>query len=153
MIGHDGSISLGRKLNFGLRGYPWWLLWKPFAAGEQRHPPDVRRRVVEVPVADVVAQTVDRRRQHEHVHEQVNAGGQQPPPEAQHVAEPDDAEHRSGEAEAEHHAVEYVLFDVPRVALERLGILRFLEVVEDVAELHGPEAAQVRAVRIALRFL
>ena len=26
MIGQDGSISLGRKLNFGLRGCPWWLL-------------------------------------------------------------------------------------------------------------------------------
>jgi hypothetical protein len=29
MIGHAGSISLPRKLNFGERGYPWWLLWSP----------------------------------------------------------------------------------------------------------------------------
>ena len=29
MTGHAGSISLARKLNFGLRGKPWWLLWRP----------------------------------------------------------------------------------------------------------------------------
>src|SRR5262245_30159639 len=29
ITGHAGSNSLGRKLNFGLRGWPWWLLCSP----------------------------------------------------------------------------------------------------------------------------
>src|SRR5438128_12176839 len=39
---------------------------KALAAGHQRQQPQVGRRVVEVPVSDVVAQPVDRRRHQEH---------------------------------------------------------------------------------------
>ena len=37
-----------------------------------------------------------------------------------------------------------------RVAIERLRVFRFLDVVEHVAELNRPESVKVRAVRIAL---
>ena len=60
---------------------------QPLAAGDQRERADVGRGVVEVLVADVVAEAVDRRRQHEHVHHRVNARREQRPPHADHRAD------------------------------------------------------------------
>ena len=84
MSGHAGSISLARKLNFGLRGYPWWLLCSPSPPVTSASSADVGGGVVEVLVADVMAQPVDRRRQHEHVHHRVNARREQRPADADH---------------------------------------------------------------------
>ena len=81
MIGHAGSISLGREAELRAARVAVMVVVQAFAAGQQREEAEVGRGVVEVPVADVMAQAVDRRRQHEHVHHRVNAGGEQPPPE------------------------------------------------------------------------
>ena len=122
-----------------------------FAPGQERNPSDVRRGVVEVPVADVVTQAVDGRGQHEDVHEQVQSGGEQSPPHAQHITEPGNSNHGTDKAEAERHLVEHVVFDVPRVTVERLGVLRLFQVVKHVAELDRPESVEMRAVRISFR--
>jgi len=53
MNGHAGSISLARKLNFGLRGTVM-IVVEPLAAGDQREDADVGGGVVEILVADVV---------------------------------------------------------------------------------------------------
>ena len=66
---------------------------KPLAAGQQREEADVGRGVVEVLVADVMAETVDRGGQHEHVHHGVNAGRKQPP------ADPERPTHSDGRAD------------------------------------------------------
>jgi hypothetical protein len=78
----------------------------------------------------------------------VNPSGQQPQPESQHVTKADGAKNRSDESEPKDDAIEHIFLDVARVAIEGLQILRFLEVVEHVAELNRPEAAQMRTVGI-----
>src|SRR5262249_53135630 len=87
-----------------------------FAAGQERDEADVGRRVVEVAVADVVAETVDRRRQDEDVHDRMDAGGEQAPPETEHDAETDRADRQAEQPAVEHVLVPPALFDVPRVA-------------------------------------
>ena len=104
MTGQAGSISLARKLNFGLRGYPWWLLCSPSPPVSSASEADVGRGVVEVLVADVVAEPVDRRRQHEHVHHGVNAGREQTPADAEHERRAARCRRRAEQAVVEEHA-------------------------------------------------
>ena len=51
----------GAEAEFGAPGMPVMIVVKPFPSGEQRNPSDIGRRVVEVSVTDVMAETIDRR--------------------------------------------------------------------------------------------
>ena len=68
---------------------------------------------------------------------------------AEHETEQRDADGEADEAAAEHVLVPPAFFDVARIAFERFGLLDLAHVVVDVAELHLPEAFELRAVRIA----
>jgi len=55
---------------------------QPLTARQQRQESQIGGRVVEVPIAHVVAQTVDGGGEHEDVDDRVNAGCEQAPPES-----------------------------------------------------------------------
>ncbi len=74
---------------------------------------------------------------------------QEPPPDAEHVTQRENAQHRADQPEAKRITVEHVLLDIARIAFERLGIACLLEVVKHIPELNRPEPVQMRTVRIA----
>src|SRR4029453_1058361 len=78
--------------------------------------------IVEVFVANRVAQSVDRRGQHEDVHDRVNAGGKQTPANSDNPAQSDGADYESREPVVEQGAVPDVFFDVAGVAFEDILI-------------------------------
>ena len=119
------------------------------ATREPRHESDIGRGVVEVAVADVVTEPVDRGRQHEDVHERVDGRRQQSPAKAEADAERGSAKAEADQAMVEHMRVPPAGLDVACIALDDVGAADLAHVVEDVADLDLPEAFECRTVRIA----
>ena len=78
----------------------------------------------------------------------MNAGGQAPA-ETEGDAQQRDSGHQAEDAVVEEPSIPHIVRHVLRVFLDDGSIFGFFDVVEDVAELHGPEPFEVRTVRIA----
>src|SRR5437899_10589968 len=88
---------------------------QPLAAGEERNQSNVRRRVVEVPVADVMAEAIDGRGKHEDVHARVDGRCEESPPHADGEADERNADAEAEKAITEHGAVQPARSHVPPV--------------------------------------
>lgn len=126
------------------------IIVQSFAASQDCENPDVRGRVIEISVAYRVAEAIDGRREHEHIHYRMDTRRKQSPTETQDGAERDGPESNAKPAVAEDIAVPPALFDVFGIAADHIRFFDLTDVAEDVSQLYLPEALDLGTVRIAL---
>src|SRR3990167_1984350 len=98
-----------------------------------------------------MAEAVDRRRQHEHVQERVDAGHGQAWPQSEDRAQRSYSKKQTQGPVVEEPAIKQVRLEITRVLGDDSGVVaeRF-QVMENVAQLDAPKSFEFRAVGISL---